>query len=94
MDVFLNPTLVAARAAKNAPAALPIGSMVVKDGYSGNSESLSIVAVMEKRSDGWYFAEYSADGEALFSGKPKVCVDCHAARKDYSDWLFTVEVSP
>ena len=94
VDVFLNPTLVAARAAKNAPAALPIGSMVVKDGYSGNSESLSIVAVMEKRSDGWYFAEYSADGEALFSGKPKVCVDCHAARKDYSDWLFTVEVSP
>lgn len=91
VDIFLNPTLAAARASTTSLAEWPLGSLVVKDGYSGNSDSLSIVAVMEKRQDGWYFAEYSADGSVLFSGKPKVCVDCHDARKDYSDWLFSVE---
>jgi hypothetical protein len=47
---------------------------------------------MEKRTEGWYFAEYSADGTPLFSGRPAICLDCHEARKDYSDWLFTLEL--
>jgi len=92
VDIFLNPTLAAASKSPVRITEWPIGSMIIKDGYSGKSDSLSIVAVMEKQADGWYFAEYSGDGEVLFSGKPKVCTDCHDARKDYSDWLFSLEM--
>jgi hypothetical protein len=92
VEIFVNPTLAAARDGKTAFRQFPDGSMVVKEGYSGNSDDLAIVAVMEKRAGEWYFAEYSGDGEALFSGKPKVCVDCHEARREHSDWLFSVEL--
>ena len=92
VEIFLNPTLAAARDLGKPITQFPTGSMIVKDGYAGNGNSLSIVAVMEKRADGWYFAEYSGSGETLFSGKPKICIDCHDARKDYSDWLFSLEL--
>jgi hypothetical protein len=92
VEIFLNPALAAARDGKTPLQKFPDGAMVVKEGYSGNSDDLAIVAVMEKRAGEWYFAEYSGDGEALFSGRPKICVDCHEARKDHSDWLFTVEL--
>ena len=92
VEIFLSPALAAARDGKAPLQQFPDGAMVVKEGYSGTSDDLAIVAVMEKRAGEWYFAEYSGDGEALFSGKPKICVDCHEARQNQSDWLFTVEL--
>jgi hypothetical protein len=101
VEIFLNPVVADAYARGTTRAAgsdagssseFPVGSLVVKNGYSGNGSKLSIVAVMEKRTEGWYFAEYSADGTPLFSGRPAICLDCHEARKDYSDWLFTLEL--
>lgn len=68
----------------------PVGAIIVKDGYT--SDSLQITAVMEKRADGWFWVEYDGDGNSLFSGKPKVCVDCHDNRKDYSDWVYAFEL--
>jgi hypothetical protein len=35
----------------------PLNSLVVKDGY-GEGGGLQLVAVMEKRGDGWYWAEF------------------------------------
>ncbi len=58
----------------------PVDSLIVKDGYDGGE--LSLVAAMEKRADGWYWAEWSADGSAKFSGKPEICTDCHASGAD------------
>jgi hypothetical protein len=69
--------------------ALPIGSIVIKTG--GKISSPNFVAVMYKRSSGWYYEEYfpkngkysigagGANGQAL-------CKDCHAGAKDE---LFT-----
>lgn len=68
----------------------PVGSTIVKEGFSGDTRK--IVAVMEKRADGWYWAEYDGDGESLFSGRPSVCIDCHDNRKSYSDWVYAFEL--
>ena len=87
--VYENPTLAAA---ERGPAVIawPDGSIVVKDGLSGGDKSL--IAIMEKTNGEWFFAEYNASGESHYSGKPKVCLDCHGARSTYSDWLYALEL--
>lgn len=69
----------------------PVGSVIVKDSY-GSGGDRTLVAVMERRADGWFWAEYDADGKTLFSGKPKICVDCHDNRATYSDWVYSFEL--
>jgi hypothetical protein len=59
----------------------PLGSIVAKDGFRG--ENLEIVALMEKRTDGWFYAELSGNGEPMFSGQPAICTDCHDSGDDY-----------
>ena len=27
----------------------------------------------------WFWAEYKANGNVLFKGKPKLCIDCHVS---------------
>ena len=81
VEIFMNPILaksVAERPVKE----WPVGSLVVKRGYTirGN---LTLVAAMEKRADAWYFYEYGADGDATFSGRPKLCIDCHKSGADF-----------
>ncbi|HSO33323.1 MAG TPA: hypothetical protein VLT33_12405 [Labilithrix sp.] len=68
----------------------PVGSIVVKEGYSGSSRRL--VAIMEKRSDGWFWAEYDGGGTVKYSGRPAICIDCHDNRKSYSDWVYSFEL--
>lgn len=91
VEIFVSPEVATTL---SAPAPMPahewpVGSIVVKDGYSG--DSLKLVAVMEKRADGWFWAEYY-DGTAKYSGRPSVCIDCHDNRKDYSDWVYSFEL--
>jgi hypothetical protein len=57
------------------------GSIIVKDGFSGSD--LELIAIMEKRSDGWYWAEYDDDGDPDYSGHPEICIDCHRRGSDY-----------
>lgn len=59
----------------------PVGSIVAKDGFRG--ATLEIVAIMQKRSDGWFYAELSGGGEPKFSGRPAICRDCHESGDDY-----------
>lgn len=69
----------------------PVGSIIVKEGYSGSTRSQ--VAVMEKRDNGWFWAEYfSDDGVAKYSGQPTICTDCHDNRKGYADWVYAFEL--
>lgn len=56
------------------------GSIIVKDGFSGSD--LQLIAIMERRSDGWYWAEYDDDGDPDYSGRPEVCIDCHRRGSD------------
>jgi hypothetical protein len=53
-----------------------IGSLLVKDGYTDDGE-LELVALMHKRDDGWFWAEYDSEGDPDYSGHPDVCIDCH-----------------
>lgn len=71
----------------------PVGSIIVKEGFSGDDRQ--IVAIMERRADGWYWAELDGEGESLWSatnGKPDICVDCHDNRAKYSDWVYSIEL--
>ena len=68
----------------------PVGSIVVKEGFRGSSRKL--VAVMEKRADGWFWAEYNDAGSPSASGRPGVCTDCHDNRRSYSDWVYSFEL--
>ncbi len=61
----------------------PVGSIIAKDGYDEGG-GLSHIAAMEKREDGWYWAEWDGETEeSIYSGKPATCIDCHATGDDY-----------
>lgn len=90
VEIFVNDEISRALDGPEPRRDWPVGAIIVKDGYT--SDSLQITAVMEKRADGWFWVEYDGDGNSLFSGKPKVCVDCHDNRKDYSDWVYAFEL--
>lgn len=67
----------------------PVGSVIVKEGHD---DSLAIVAVMEKRERGWFYAEYDASGGVLFSGDaPPICVSCHAGAMH--DFTFSAHLT-
>ncbi len=62
----------------------PEGSLIVKDGYDSDN-ALDLIAAMEKRADGWFWAEW-LDHESStsdFSGKPDICIDCHQPGDDF-----------
>jgi hypothetical protein len=78
--IFLNDTIAAALAQQTPLEAWPEGSLIVKDGYSG--AEVSVVAAMEKRKSGWYWAEWSSEGNASYSGEPDICTSCHQSGSD------------
>ena len=88
VEVFVSPEISAVLGTKLVTE-WPLGSIIVKEGFDGSSRRL--VAIMEKRADGWFWAEYF-DGTAKFSGRPSVCIDCHDNRKSYSDWVYSFEL--
>ncbi len=90
VEVFVSPEIATALDSGEMTREWPVGSIVVKEGYSGKTRS--IIALMEKRTDGWYWAELDGEGEPLYSGRPSVCIDCHDNRKDYSDWVYSFEL--
>ena len=89
VEIFVSPELATVLDTKQVTE-WPLGSIVVKEGFSGSSRKL--VAIMEKRSDGWFWAEYDDAGTAKFSGRPSVCIDCHDNRRSYSDWVYSFEL--
>lgn len=81
VDIYVNDVVQFALEEERGPSEWPLGSVIVKDGFSGSD--LDIVAVMEKRQDGWYWAEYDDDGDPDYSGKPDICIDCHRSGSDF-----------
>ena len=83
VEIFMNDVVAKARADGASLSEWPVGSIVAKDGYTEDGE-LELIALMEKRDDGWYWAEYDAEtGESDYSGKPSICIDCHASGADF-----------
>jgi hypothetical protein len=79
VDVYVNDVVEAALAG-GPIAAWPVGSVIVKDGFDG--DALELIAVMEKRADGWFWAEYF-DDVSKYSGTPEVCTGCHEGGDDF-----------
>ena len=82
VEIFVNDVVSEALASDPAPTEWPLGSIIAKDGYTSSGQ-LDIIALMEKRDDGWFWAEYAADGEVLYSGVPAICTDCHESGDDF-----------
>jgi hypothetical protein len=72
--VYLSP-IASDALAKAGLEAWPQGSIFVKDSFRGGERSL--LAAIERQTDGWFFAEWSASGEVKYAGEPEVCTNCH-----------------
>ena len=79
VDIYVNRVVVEALAGSPL-AAWPKGSLIVKDGF--DDADFELVAAMEKRDDGWFWAEWDNEGDAMYSGRPSLCIDCHASGSD------------
>lgn len=84
VDIYVNDVVRDALAGGPIDA-WPVGSVIVKDGW--DDDALELVAIMEKRSDGWFWAEYY-DDESKYSGKPSICTNCHASGDDFVRAFF------
>lgn len=80
VDIYVNDRVAEVLALGEPTAAWPEGSVIVKDGFDGSE--LELIAIMEKRADGWYWAEYDDDGDPDYSGHPDICTDCHRSGSD------------
>jgi len=80
VEIYVNTVVADALAAGRPLTSWPVGSLIVKDGW--DSDGLALVAAMERRSTGWYWAEWRPTGSAIYSGAPSICIDCHASGQD------------
>jgi hypothetical protein len=78
--IYVNETVAGALDSDQALQQWPEGSLIVKDGFDGSD--LKLVAAMEKRADGWFWAEYDDEGDASYSGEPELCTECHESGDD------------
>lgn len=88
------------RTAVGRPNELPIGSMLVKENYAADGQTLMAITVMY-RSRGfdpdhgdWYWAKYEPDGRVArmngmpVSGRVGMCIECHTSAKG-GDFAFS-----
>ncbi len=80
VEIWVNDVVVSALAGPKITE-WPDGSLIVKDGYDSDG-ALDIVAAMEKRGSEWFWVEWDASGESLYSGKPEICTGCHGSGAD------------
>ena len=80
VDIYVNETVAEALRSPSALTAWPTGSVIVKDGFDDGD--FDLVAAMEKREGGWFWAEWDTEGDAIYSGRPSLCIDCHASGAD------------
>lgn len=81
VDVYVNDVVAEVLALGVHDGTWPVGSIIAKDGFDGSD--LEITALMEKRSDGWFWAEYDDGGNPDYSGHPSICIDCHQSGSDF-----------
>jgi hypothetical protein len=90
------------RAAGN-PGELPDGSIIIKENYAADGETLAAITIMYRskgynpESGDWYWAKYNPDGSVAtkpteqapirLAGKPNGCIECHGGA-DGDDFTF------
>ena len=81
----LNKVYVNDLALKSETPPVEYGSIQVRETYGLDNE-LRTITVMYKVKDynpkdgDWFWAKYSAEGNAQIAGKPTACIGCHATR--------------
>jgi hypothetical protein len=80
VEIFVNEPIVAALETTPPVAEWPVGAIIVKEGWDGGD--LELIALMEKREDGWFWAEFFGS-DSKYSGRPELCIDCHARGDDF-----------
>ncbi|PKQ30418.1 MAG: hypothetical protein CVT60_00120 [Actinobacteria bacterium HGW-Actinobacteria-10] len=79
VQIFLDPK--AENALETGADEWPIDAMIVKDVYRDGE--LEDIAAMKKTSQGWYWGEWTADGETVVEGlEAEPCQGCHSAGTD------------
>ncbi len=83
-QIFVNDIVASALSAGEPITEWPVGSLIVKNGYDSDN-ALDIIAAMDKRADGWFWAEWldHTDPSTDFSGKPDLCISCHEVGDDF-----------
>jgi len=81
VDIYVNDIVAEVLALSAHDGAWPVGSIIAKDGFDGGD--LEITALMEKREDGWFWAEYDDEGNPDYSGHPDICINCHQSGSDF-----------
>lgn len=84
VDIYVDATVSEALVAEPAPTAWPDGSIIVKDAWNDEQgEDLRFIALMEKRGDVWYWAEFNGDREVVVAGLDTGrCTGCHDSGMD------------
>jgi hypothetical protein len=90
LAVTISMNQIAAQAAQQAgsDATWPIGSIFLKHAYQGDDHKA--VVAMWKRKDGWFWAQWTPDGNTTHSGAPESCVTCHTKHKQ-ADYVVTIQ---
>jgi len=79
--VYVNDVVADALDAETRLDGWPVGSIVAKDGITDGE--VCLVAAMEKRDDGWFWAEWDPEGDSIYSGAPDLCTGCHRIGDDW-----------
>jgi hypothetical protein len=84
VDIYVNDVVEDALAAGDAIERWPEGAIIVKDGWGdATGTDYEYLAFMERRSDGWFWAEYRGSGRLVSAGlNDSTCAGCHAAGQD------------
>ena len=67
---------------------LPYGSIIVKDNFAEDRETLKVVSPMHRvegfnpEGGDWFWVNYGGEGKVMAAGKVKACIDCHTADDD------------
>ena len=63
---------------------MPVGSLMVKQGYSdeAGTSKLNLTVMNKVDGYGWFFASWNAAGDNLVAGSPASCTGCHDAGVD------------
>lgn len=91
LELYANDT--AMRAAGGDMGTMPYGSILVKENYARDGETLLSITPMYKvrgynpGAGDWFWAEYGPDGKVRAAGRVQSCIQCHSASK--RDFLYT-----
>jgi len=91
LELYANDT--AMEAVRSGRDVMPYGSIIVRENYARDKETLLSITPMYKVRDynpgagNWFWAEYGPEGKVRAGGRVQFCIRCHRASQ--RDFLYT-----